>query len=100
MIGFSKYRFNLWNVKNFSFRPRLMTFISRFYLTCEKVNLINVQGDSAGVLGVECGIRVRNENAPIVSRGVYRAVSPIDDLDISIVAHSELNRNNSVRCYV
>lgn len=90
-----------WKRKDLWYLPKQIPKISKYYQTCSNVISTGILGVSAGVLGIECGITVGlNENAPTGESRHIRAVSPIDEVDISIVAHSELNRNNSVRYYV
>jgi hypothetical protein len=101
MIGFSKYRFNLWNKKNFSLAQRSTTYISRFYRTCEKVSLIVVVGDSAGVQGIECDIRVTlNGNTPIWISRYFLAKSYRWSVVIPTIALSAINFNSYAECYV
>lgn len=60
-----------------------------------------MKGVSAGVKGFECDITGGlNDNAPTGESRHIRAVSSIEDVVISIVAHSGLKHNNSVRYYV
>ena len=75
MIGFSRFRFNTWKKKDFSFLQKSTVFISRFYLVCEKIVLIGIGAVSAGVKGFECDITGGlNENTPICRRGIFESV--------------------------
>ena len=99
MIGYSKYRFNIWKQKVFLFPPNAMTYIYKFYLTCEKHFTTSKRGVSAGVKLIRCGINC--DAAPTGNRGSELiAVCTAEDVVISTVALSVLKRNKSVRCYV
>jgi hypothetical protein len=99
MIGYSKYRFNIWKQKVFLFPPNAMTYIYKFYLTCEKHSTTNKRSVSAGVKVGECGINC--DAAPTGNRGSELiAGSYTDDLVISTVARSVINFNSYARCYV
>jgi len=101
MIGYSKYRFNIWKQKVFLFPPNAMTYIYKFYLTCEKVSTTSKRSVSAGVKGSRCGITGGlNGNTPIWLSRYFLAVSYTVDLVISTVARSIINFNSYAGSYV
>lgn len=101
MTSYLNSRLNFWSGKVSWYLPKLTTKISKSCQTYPNVVLVAKQADSAGVLEIECDITGGlNENAPTDRRGVFEAFGSYRQLVIPIVAHSELNRNNSVRYYV
>ncbi len=101
MTKFSKHLFPFWKEEVFSFLQKQKTIISKSYQTYPNAILKGIGIGSVGVKTIDCGINGGlNESAPTGESRHIRAVSPIDEVDISIVSHSELNRNRSVRYYV